>query len=109
MPCHPARARQLLKQGRAVIHRVAPFVIRLKDREEGDTQPVRLKLDPGSKFTGVALVREQPSGGIAILSLLELRHRGRQISDLVKRIVRVSVETARIVKALPDLELAERA
>ncbi|TMD24982.1 MAG: hypothetical protein E6J04_20035 [Chloroflexi bacterium] len=33
MPCTPKRARQLLARGRAVVHRVAPFVIRLKDRQ----------------------------------------------------------------------------
>ncbi len=81
MPCHPARARQLLKEGRAVIHRTMPFVIRLKDRVKGEVQPVRLKLDPGSKTTGVALVRETPSGAVAVLGLLELGHRGRQISE----------------------------
>ncbi|KLR58012.1 RNA-guided endonuclease IscB [Diaphorobacter sp. J5-51] len=81
MPCHPARARQLLRQGKAVVHRTMPLVIRLKDRLEGDTQPVRLKLDPGSKGTGLALVREQPSGTLAVLHLFELAHRGRQISE----------------------------
>ena len=58
MPCHPARARALLKSKRAVVHRVYPFVIRMNDRTEGELQPLRLKLDPGSKTTGVALVRE---------------------------------------------------
>lgn len=79
MPCHPARARELLRQGRAVIHRVVPFVIRLKDRASGDLQPVRIKLDPGSQVTGIALVRET-EGGVAVINLFELVHRGREIS-----------------------------
>lgn len=32
MPCHPARARELLGRGRAVVARQVPFTIRLKDR-----------------------------------------------------------------------------
>lgn len=32
MSCTEKRARLLLKRGRAVVHRVAPFTIRLKDR-----------------------------------------------------------------------------
>ena len=31
-PCHPARARKLLSSGRARVHHLAPFVIRLVDR-----------------------------------------------------------------------------
>jgi len=80
MPCHPARARQLLKEGRGVIHRRMPMVIRLKDRKTGDVQPVRVKIDPGSKFTGLAVVREK-ADGISVLNLFELLHRGRQISE----------------------------
>ncbi len=51
MPCTPKRARLLLKRGRAVVHRVRPFVIRIKDRrvEDSIVQPLALKLDPGSK------------------------------------------------------------
>jgi len=38
-----------------------PFTIRLVDRrvEDSTLQPLRLKLDPGSKATGMALVREK--------------------------------------------------
>lgn len=80
MPCEPARARQLLKKGMAVVHRTFPFVIRLKQREAGEVQPVKLKLDPGSRTTGIALTREAPGKSVA-LKLIELEHRGRQISE----------------------------
>lgn len=56
MPCHPARARKLLKTGRAAVYRLHPFTIILKDREEGEIQRMQLKFDPGSKITGIALV-----------------------------------------------------
>ena len=83
MPCRPARARALLKAGRAVIHRRFPLVIRLKDRAEGAVQPVLVKLDPGARTTGVALVRtEQPSTQAQhVLFAAELEHRGSQIRD----------------------------
>jgi 5-methylcytosine-specific restriction endonuclease McrA len=82
MPCTQKRARLLLERGRARVHRVVPFVIRLVDLkvESCSLQPLRLKLDPGSKVTGMALVRESV-GGIAVLNLFELVHRGRQISE----------------------------
>ena len=61
MPCTPKRARLMLARGRAVIHRVHPFVIRLKDRRVEDCVllPIALKIDPGSKTTGMALAREE--------------------------------------------------
>ena len=82
MPCTEKRARLLLARGRARVHRVLPFVIRLINRktEDSELQPLRIKLDPGSKVTGMALVREIASG-LKVLNLFELVHRGRQISE----------------------------
>ena len=85
MPCTEKRARLLLERGRARVHKVVPVVIRLVDRhlEDCPLQPMRVKLDPGSKTSGIAVVREGVvSGGvqeIAVVNLLELVHRGRQI------------------------------
>jgi hypothetical protein len=90
MPCSERQARVLLKEGRAVVVRVYPFMIRLKDRIGGAVQPVRVKIDPGSKVTGMAVVRDVDPGdgeageaerGAVVLKLLELEHRGAQISE----------------------------
>ena len=83
MPCSEKRARLLLARGRARVHRLTPFAIRLIDRHAGTCsfQPLQVKLDPGSKTTGIALVREDLDGGVAVLNLFELAHRGRQISE----------------------------
>ncbi|WP_321574670.1 RNA-guided endonuclease IscB [Paraburkholderia franconis] len=83
MPCSEKRARLLLARGRARVHRVVPFVIRLTDRLARNSrfQPLRLKLDPGSKTTGMALVLEKADAGVGVLNLFELVHRGRQISE----------------------------
>ena len=84
MPCSEKRARLLLERGRAVVARMQPFTIRLKDRTGGVTQPVRVKLDPGSKATGVALVREAPDGQ-HVVWLAEIQHRGSQIKKAMDR------------------------
>ncbi|MBV8229902.1 MAG: RRXRR domain-containing protein, partial [Planctomycetaceae bacterium] len=78
MPCSEKRARQLLARRRAVVHRLYPFTIRLKDRIGGDVRPVRIKIDPGSKVTGVALVRETGAGQ-HVLALAEIMHRGQVV------------------------------
>lgn len=84
MPCSEKRARLLLARGRAVVHKRYPFCIRLKDRVGGDTQPLRLGIDPGSKATGLALVREDGEDRHA-LCLFELVHRGFQIRKALEQ------------------------
>lgn len=86
MPTSPMRARQLLKERRAVIHKRVPFTIRLKDRVAADSevQPVRLKLDPGSKVTGIAISRENPTTDTA-LHLAELHHKQGIPDKLLQR------------------------
>ncbi len=83
MPCTEKRARLLLERDRACVHRILPFVIRLKDRKVDSCkfQPLRIQIDPGSRFTGMALVREKTEDSIVVLNLFELVHRGRQISE----------------------------
>ncbi len=84
MPCSERRARLLLARKRAVVHRLWPFTIRLKDRsrEASQVQPIALKLDPGSKTTGMALVRiEQTQDGEIhhAIYLADLTHRGEVV------------------------------
>lgn len=90
-PCHEARARKLLKQDRAVVHRAYPFTIRLKNRTRAEAvvHDHRLKIDPGSKTTGLAIVQE---GTARVVWAGELTHRGQQIRDalLARRAVRRS-------------------
>jgi 5-methylcytosine-specific restriction endonuclease McrA len=80
MPCSEKRARLLLARGRALVHRMFPFVIRLTDRTDGVRQDIALKIDPGSKKTGIALVRQSATSA-AVLNLIELEHRGASISE----------------------------
>ena len=78
MPTHPARARQLLKKGRAAVYRRYPFTIIILDREGGDVQSVAFKIDPGSRTTGIVLVADFKRGKRVIWAA-ELTHRGLQI------------------------------
>ena len=85
MPCCPARARELLTKGKAAVYRHQPFTIILKNREDGDVQETELKLDPGSKTTGIAVVSEAKRGNKCLIGI-NLEHRGQQIRDsLLKR------------------------
>ena len=84
MPCTPKRARLLLARGRAVVHRIHPFVIRLKDRrvQASALQPIVLKIDPGSQTTGMALARVEatPQGEVHhAVSLSEIQHRSEDV------------------------------
>jgi 5-methylcytosine-specific restriction endonuclease McrA len=80
MPCHPARARQLLKAGRAAIIRRFPFVIILKQDSSINTQHIREKNDPGSRTTGIVLTAVCKQGEKVIWAM-ELHHRGQEIRD----------------------------
>ncbi len=56
MPCHPARARELVRKGKAVRRfDGGVFYIQLIDRSEGETQPVSVGIDPGSKREGITV------------------------------------------------------
>lgn len=56
MPCHPARARELIKKGKA-IRRFdrGLFYIKLTQREDGEVQKIAAGIDPGSKKEAVTL------------------------------------------------------
>ena len=78
MPCHPARARELMRKGKAAVFRRYPFTIILKQETTGEVQPLAVKIDPGSKTTGFAVVAAFPKGNRLIWAA-ELSHRGLSI------------------------------
>jgi hypothetical protein len=76
-PVHPGRARLLLTVGKAAVYRRYPFTIILKrEVEHPAPAPLRLKIDPGAKTTGLALV-DDVSGEVVWAA--ELTHRGAAI------------------------------
>ena len=97
MPCSEKRAKKLLDCRRARVHRISPFVIRLVDRKQTDCQlqELELKIDPGSKVTGIALARvedkiestgeDKQKQTLHALALFELQHRGALIKKALEQ------------------------
>lgn len=79
-PCHPAKARKLLKEKKAVIHLIYPFTIRLKKEEIPPKRNYRLKIDYGAKTTGMAILKDNE-----VSFLLELTHKTNISSKLKDR------------------------
>jgi 5-methylcytosine-specific restriction endonuclease McrA len=65
----------LLSDGKAVVHRMVPFVIRLKVEATAEPKEYELRLDPGAKTTGVCIT---DSSNNAIF-FAELHHRGEAV------------------------------
>jgi len=84
-PCCAAVARKLLKQGKAAIFRRFPFAIILKEAKlEAVPHKLRIKIDPGSKTTGLALLQESDVGDTVVWAA-ELNHRGYAIKKNLDR------------------------
>ncbi|NGX57732.1 MAG: CRISPR-associated endonuclease Cas9 [Chlamydiae bacterium] len=80
MPCKPSRARELLSKGKAAVIRRYPFTIILFAREEGAMQETELKVDPGSRISGIALVAKFKQGRKVIWAS-NLHHRGLAVRN----------------------------
>jgi hypothetical protein len=70
MPCTPAKARKLLRAGKAKVIQRCPFTIQLSWQCEGHIQEVVLGIDKGSHVTGINGV-----GNGKVLLAAELHHR----------------------------------
>ncbi|BCL81079.1 HNH endonuclease [Ktedonobacteria bacterium brp13] len=89
-PVHPGEARLLLKRGKAAVYRMYPFCLILKCVvEQPEVEPLRVKLDPGSKTTGIAIVNDATG---EVVFAAELKHRGQAIKSALddRRVVRRS-------------------
>ena len=58
MPCHPARARMLLKKKQAKVIKMIPFTIQLTKDSEQNVQEITLGIDPGDSV-GISVVTEK--------------------------------------------------
>jgi 5-methylcytosine-specific restriction endonuclease McrA len=75
-PCLPVIARKLLNAGKAKVFRLYPFTIILKKSVNDPPKPIEIRIDPGSKTTGIALVQETQ-----VIWGAELIHRGQAIKS----------------------------
>lgn len=78
-PTTNARARILLKKGKAVVYKIYPFTIRLKESKQCDSK-YTIKLDPGANITGGAIVDKEKA-----LFFFEIVHRGKQVKKLLDK------------------------
>lgn len=76
-PIHPAEARKLLSAGKAAIWRHYPFTIILKEKRGEAPTTCMVKIDPGSRTTGLAIV----DGFGRVVWGAEFQHRGQQVRD----------------------------
>ena len=82
-PCHQAVARKLMKAGKAAVWRTYPFTIILKEQKEvSETSRVkyRLKIDYGSKTTGLAILLRDK-----VVWLGQIQHKTNIVESLKKR------------------------
>lgn len=75
MPCKEAKARKLLRAGKARVVAQVPFTIQLAWQCEGQVQDVTVGIDKGSSVTGISCV----SNGEVLLAA-EIHHR-RDVSE----------------------------
>ena len=89
-PCHAKRDRSLVRAGKAQFRHqpgirgialTKTHVPRVKQSSQ-----LQLRIDPGSKHTGIAITRDHPDGSRDALMALVINHRGRNIkSAMTKR------------------------
>ena len=83
MPCLSSRVRQLRQQNRTRVYCMNPFTIQILDRtvENSVLQETEIKLDPGSKTTGLALCIKGGKRGWLAVQAIHIKHRSAQIRD----------------------------
>lgn len=106
MPCSEKRARLLLDRDKAVVHQIRPFTIRLKDRvaEHSVLQDMRVKIDPGSMTTGMAVTLDGHNathvpflGEVAHKRTIKAKLLARRISRRARRNRRTRYRQARFL------------
>lgn len=78
-PVHPGEARRLLTMGRAAVWRRFPFTIILKHAVvDAEPESLRVKIDPGSRITGLAVVSDATG---EVVWAAEVSHQGQRIQQ----------------------------
>ena len=80
MPCKPAKAKHLLKAGKAKVFKLKPFTIQLKWSCEANVQSVTCGIDKGAKQTGIACV-----GNGKVLFAANIKHRSDVTENMTRR------------------------
>ncbi len=59
LPCHPARSRKLLRQGKAKVVQVVPFTIQLNYTIDNPVGSFKVGIDDGAKHVGVSVINDK--------------------------------------------------
>ena len=89
-PCHPSRARSLVAAGKARFQHkrgIRCIILNKTNIPKVKTSSkVELRIDPGSRTTGIATTRDNPDGSRKSLIGIEIHHQGKAITErLIKR------------------------
>lgn len=90
MPTSSKRCTELLSKGKARVYKMYPiFTIQMIDRRSIDSsyQAVSVGIDPGSKYTGIAVTRDtEDDSDSYVIKKMQIDHRGHKITeDLIGR------------------------
>jgi len=72
LPCHPARSRKLLREGKAKVIQVVPFTIQLNYEIKNPTGSFTVGVDDGAKHVGVSVVNNK-TNEVAFKGQINLR------------------------------------
>ncbi len=76
--CHSAKARKLLDRQKATVISQYPFVVKMKEENKEEIQKTYcLKIDPGAKFTGLAILNNNEE----IVFCAVLQHKAFEIME----------------------------
>ena len=89
-PCHLYRATSLVKHGKAhmMVKNGVRYIVLHKTKipKLKSSSKVSIRIDPGSKKTGIAITRDLKDGSRQVLLCIEIQHHGRAIKNrLTKR------------------------
>ena len=88
MPCKPAKARKLLKAGKAKVVKLYPFTIKLNFKCENKVQKVKLGVDTGFSTIGYSCITEKTevaSGELILDNMMSKRLQDRSMYRRNKR------------------------
>jgi len=114
-PIQPGGARKLLANGKAAVFRRYQFTLILKKEVTANPEPIILKIDPGSKTTGIALVlrtqviwgAELTHRGQAIKARHRTRPKGWLAPSLQHRVETTLTRVKRLIKLAPISSIAQ--
>jgi len=80
LPCHPARSRKLLREGKAKLIQVVPFTIQLNRAIDNPVGSFMVGIDDGAKKVGVAIINDR-TNEVVFSGRIELRQDVKRLME----------------------------